>query len=88
MAVEQTLQLGDPVAIVGGLGVTESGEITISPTLPKGKGMISNDASFAPSLKESAGGGGGGGGGGDAADVRVIPLGKHKKARNYAGKQW
>lgn len=83
MAIEQTLQIGSPVAIVGAFGVTEGGEITISPATGKGKGTITNDPSFAASLVEAVGDDGGG-----SEGVRVVPMGKHKKARNYPGKQW
>ena len=90
MAIEQTLRIGDPVAVVGVLGQTEAGELTISPQLPKGKGQISNDPRVAASLngvqsrrrpsKE------------ELADeqLRVIPLARHKKAQAAArtGAKW
>jgi hypothetical protein len=89
MAVERTLQLGERVAIIGVLGATEDGEITISPQMPKGKGTITNDASFA---KSSLGPGAGAAAPPppDAPDVelRVVPMGKHKKAKTFAGKRW
>ena len=60
------------------------------PQLPKGKGTISNEAAVAPSLAALRTGVHAGGVaaqlGGE--ELRVVPLGKHKKAWNYAGKNW
>lgn len=85
MAVEQTLQLGDAVAVLGVLGVAENGELTISPQLRKGKGAITNEPSVAASLKDVRGGVAAAAPG---EELRVVALGKHKKAKNYAGKNW
>ena len=82
MAVEQTLQLGDTVAVLGLLGESADGELTITPQLANGKGTINNDSRIASSLVGRS----------LTApppdDLRVVPMGKHKKAKNYAGKKW
>ena len=75
-ALERTLQLGDAVAVYGVLGRdADSGELTLSP-LEKKKGAISNNPSVAGSLRGytpvSAA----------QEEVRVIALGKHKKAKS------
>ena len=86
MAVEQTLKLGDAVAIFGMLGQGADGELTLSPEVgdgKKAKGAITNDMRVAATLQ------------GvqplppdPTSEVHVLPLGKHKKARNYRGKVW
>ena len=75
-ALERTLQLGDAVAVYGVLGRdADSGELTLSP-LDKKKGAISNNPSVAGSLRGytpvSVA----------HEEVRVIALGKHKKAKS------
>ena len=82
MVLEQTLCVGDEVAVIGVLGQTEAGELTISPQLPKGKGQISNDVRVAKSLNgvpaaRDAGED-------DGAEPRVIPICKNKKTRTMA----
>lgn len=87
MAVEQTLQLGDTVAVIGVLGRAPDGELTISPQTAKGKGTITNDATYAASLA-GAPTVQGGVSGALTDDVRIVSLGKHKKAKTYGGKKW
>lgn len=81
-AYEQTLLVGDAVAIHGILSMGEDGQPMVTPELPGGKkGMITNDPKVAASLNGRA----------SASavlpqeqgELRVIQMGKHKKATTH-----
>ena len=89
-AFEQTLRLGDSVAVVGALRQSADGELTLSAEA-KGKASITNNAQLAASLRGFVPFGvphDGAGREQDAGELRVVPLARHRKARNYVGSRW
>ena len=86
MAVERTLQAGDPVAILGLLEQGAEGELILSPRMPKGRGTITNSPKLAASLadrqrRDDADGA-------STQDLRVLPMALSKNAKNFRGRKW